>query len=58
METMTTWFTADLHLGHCNIIDYCGHPFEDAEAMNRALIEGSYGAGTDLSEVGASEADG
>jgi len=55
---MTTWFTADLHLGHCNIIDYCGHPFEDAEAMNRALIEGSYGAGTDLSEVGASEADG
>jgi calcineurin-like phosphoesterase family protein len=37
---MTTWFTADLHLGHRNIIDYCGRPFGDAEAMNRALIDG------------------
>jgi calcineurin-like phosphoesterase family protein len=37
---MTTWFTADLHLGHRNIIDYCGRPFGDAEAMNRALVDG------------------
>lgn len=37
---MTTWFTADLHLGHRNIIDYCGRPFRDAAAMNRALIDG------------------
>ena len=37
---MTTWFTADLHLGHRNIIDYCGRPFGDAAAMNRALIDG------------------
>jgi calcineurin-like phosphoesterase family protein len=37
---MTTWFTADLHLGHRNIIDYCGRPFSDAEAMNRALVDG------------------
>jgi len=37
---MTTWFTADLHLGHRNIIDYCDRPFVDVEAMNRALIEG------------------
>ena len=36
---MTTWFTADLHLGHANIIDYCGRPFADAESMNEALIE-------------------
>lgn len=36
---MTTWFTADLHLGHRNIIDYCDRPFADADAMNETLIE-------------------
>ena len=36
---MTTWFTADLHFGHANIIDYSGRPFADATAMNQALIE-------------------
>ncbi|MEJ7584087.1 MAG: metallophosphoesterase family protein [Acidimicrobiales bacterium] len=36
---MTLWFTADLHLGHTNIIGYCDRPFADTEAMNRALIE-------------------
>jgi len=36
---MATWFTADLHLGHFNIIRYCGRPFADADAMNRALID-------------------
>ena len=36
---MSTWFTADLHLGHANIIRYCARPFTDVEAMNRALIE-------------------
>lgn len=35
---MTTWFTADLHLGHQNIIRYCDRPFADVDAMNRALI--------------------
>jgi calcineurin-like phosphoesterase family protein len=35
---MTTWFTADLHLGHQNIIRYCDRPFDDVEAMNRALV--------------------
>ena len=24
---MTVWFTADLHLGHGNIIRYCKRPF-------------------------------
>jgi len=37
---MTTWFTADLHLGHGNIIDYSGRPHDDVEAMNHALIDG------------------
>ena len=36
---MTAWFTADLHLGHTNIIRYSARPFDDAEAMNRALID-------------------
>ena len=36
---MTTWFTADLHLGHRNIIGYCNRPFHDVESMNDALIE-------------------
>ena len=36
---MATWFTADLHLGHSNIIDYCDRPFANVEAMNRALID-------------------
>ena len=36
---MTTWFTADLHFGHANIISYSGRPFADATAMNEALIE-------------------
>ena len=33
---MTTWFTADLHLGHANIIAYTGWPFDDVESINRA----------------------
>jgi len=36
---MTTWFTADLHFGHRNIIEYCNRPFSDVDAMNRALIQ-------------------
>lgn len=36
---MATWFTADLHLGHRNIIDYCDRPFADIDAMNRSLVD-------------------
>lgn len=35
---MATWFTADLHFGHGNIIDYCERPFADVDGMNRALV--------------------
>lgn len=38
MSDVRTWFTADLHLGHRNIIGYCNRPFADAADMNRALI--------------------
>jgi len=35
---MARWFTSDLHLGHTNIIDYCGRPFHSVGEMNAALI--------------------
>lgn len=38
-RAVTTWFIADLHLGHRNIIDYCNRPFRDVDAMNSALVE-------------------
>jgi calcineurin-like phosphoesterase family protein len=37
---MTRFFTADLHLGHRNIIDYSHRPFGDADEMNAALVDG------------------
>ena len=33
------YFTADLHLGHRNIIGYTDRPFADVDEMNRALID-------------------
>lgn len=36
---MTTWYTADLHLGHANIITYCNRPFSTVDEMNDAIIE-------------------
>ena len=32
------FFTADLHLGHANIIGFCDRPFESVEEMNDALL--------------------
>jgi len=36
---MTNFYTADLHVGHRNIIDYCSRPFVDVDEMNIALVE-------------------
>ncbi len=33
------FFTADLHLGHRNIIGYTDRPFADVDEMNHALID-------------------
>ena len=33
-----TFYTADLHLGHANIIRYCNRPFKDIDRMNDVLI--------------------
>ena len=32
------WITADLHLGHGNIIKYCNRPFNDVNHMNVMLV--------------------
>jgi calcineurin-like phosphoesterase family protein len=34
------WYTADLHLGHFNIIRYTGRPFDGVDQMNEALVAG------------------
>ena len=36
---MTNWFSADLHLGHKNIIEYCKRPFKDVEEMNGVITK-------------------
>lgn len=35
---MTQYFTADLHIGHRNIIDYTNRPFTSVEHMNAELV--------------------
>jgi len=35
---MATYFTADLHFGHSEIIDFCKRPFADVAEMNRVLV--------------------
>lgn len=34
-----TWYTADHHFGHKNIIKYCNRPFFDADEMDEMLIQ-------------------
>ncbi|MTH95526.1 metallophosphoesterase [Roseibium sp. RKSG952] len=35
---MATFFTADLHVGHRQIIRHCSRPFQDIDEMHEALI--------------------
>lgn len=32
-----TWFTADTHFGHSNIITHCSRPFASVDEMDRCL---------------------
>ena len=34
-----TWFTADFHLGHANIIRFCSRPFTTVGEMDQAILE-------------------
>lgn len=36
---MTTWFTADTHFGHSNIIQYSNRPYTGAKDMDEQLIQ-------------------
>jgi len=36
---MRIFVTADMHLGHDNIIEYCGRPFKDGNDQNTKLIK-------------------
>lgn len=45
------YFTADLHLGHSNIISSCNRPFRDVEEMNKTLIDNWNSRVTDRDEV-------
>ena len=36
---MTTWFTADWHLGHEAIITFCERPFKTVKQMDNAIIK-------------------
>lgn len=38
MTKTTTYFSADLHLGHEGVIRMCGRPFADAAEMDEALV--------------------
>ena len=33
------FFTADFHLSHKNIINYCNRPFKNTEDMNRTILQ-------------------
>jgi calcineurin-like phosphoesterase family protein len=36
---MNRAWTADMHLGHSNVIEYCGRPFKDCNHMNRWMVD-------------------
>jgi calcineurin-like phosphoesterase family protein len=38
VDGQKVFFTADLHLGHRNIIGYCNRPFSDGEEMDSRII--------------------
>jgi calcineurin-like phosphoesterase family protein len=38
MSNIQTWFTADQHFGHANIIRYCARPFNSVDDMDTTLI--------------------
>ena len=45
------FFTADLHLGHSNVVKYCNRPFQTTEEMNEKLIENRNDTVSDRDEI-------
>lgn len=41
---MTTWWTADMHVGHQRIIELAGRPFSSVEEMNETIVDRWNGA--------------
>lgn len=46
-----TYFTADLHLGHANILKHCDRPYSSVEEMDEALIANWNSRVTDRDDV-------
>lgn len=46
-----TYFTADMHLGHANILKHCNRPFSSIEEMDETLIENWNSRVTDRDDV-------
>lgn len=38
IKRLSIWFTADLHMGHTNIIRFCNRPFNSVKEMNKTII--------------------
>lgn len=36
------WFTADWHIDHANIIQYCNRPFSSVEEMNQVIFDNNF----------------
>ncbi len=45
------YYISDMHLGHKNVLQYDGRPFEDVEEMDRMLIENWNARVTDNDDV-------
>lgn len=39
MEEKMTYFTADWHIGHARIIEYCNRPFKNVSEMDVAILD-------------------
>lgn len=48
---MAIYFTADLHIGHARIIEFCNRPFSSVDEMNEKLVENWNSRVTDLDIV-------
>lgn len=48
---MATYFTADLHLGHPQVLEFCGRPFRNIEEHDRGLVDRWNNRVTDADDI-------